>query len=62
MKRMNGCKKNLVELLSMLRKAWWVCFLQSRVHMEKSKSNKKRQRRRQSGRMVAGMTPWSFYQ
>ncbi len=47
------------KLFLVLRKAWRVCFLQSQVHMEKSQNNKKRQRRRKSGRMVIGKTLWN---
>jgi hypothetical protein len=46
---MKGCrKKKLVEFLSAPKEVWCVCFLQNQAHMEKSQSNKKRQKRRKS--------------
>ncbi len=42
MKRMNGCKKKPIELLSIPKVTWRVCFLQSQVTWKRVKTTRKK--------------------
>ncbi len=59
-KKMKGCTKKPIKLLSTLKETWWVFFLQSQIHMEKSHNTKKRWWRQKCLIMIVRKNPLSF--
>jgi hypothetical protein len=59
-KKWRVVQKKPIKLLSTLKETWWVFFLQSQIHMEKSHNTKKRWWRQKCLIMIVRKNPLSF--